>query len=333
MTVAQRSWCRILGSPRPRHGARRRRARTLSARSGRLTFALASAARAFTYIGYRKTSAGRLVLVLWRSTPPAAELSSAFRPRGLPDTPRERPRVGHSRFGKRVPALRAQLRRAPARRRRATRRAAGRHGRGPVGGDHPVRGASGARCDAGGICRVCEGRLARVPRTTTGHASVTRSTRCAKTRQALHAGSDGEAREKGVLGVRETSPDMSAPGGRLATGRARRFDSPLVGREQQLGALRSAFAERRAAPRLPSADGARAGRDRQVAPGRGVRGGARRGRDRAARPLPALRRGHHVLAADRGRARDPRAARDRPAFRVVERDDRRARCRARRRPL
>lgn len=44
----------------------------VSASSGRLTFALASAARAFTYVGYRKTSAGRLVLVLWRSTPPAS---------------------------------------------------------------------------------------------------------------------------------------------------------------------------------------------------------------------------------------------------------------------
>ena len=48
------------------------------ARSGRLTFALESPARAFTYIGYRKTSAGRLVLVLWRSTPPAASSHPRF---------------------------------------------------------------------------------------------------------------------------------------------------------------------------------------------------------------------------------------------------------------
>jgi len=48
------------------------------ARSGRLTFALASTAQAFTYVGYRKTSAGRLVLVLWRSTPPARDSHPRF---------------------------------------------------------------------------------------------------------------------------------------------------------------------------------------------------------------------------------------------------------------
>ena len=46
--------------------------------------------------------------------------------------------------------------------------------------------------------------------------------------------------EKGAKGVRETSADMSAPGTAVA-GRARRFDSPLVGRAHQLSALRAAF--------------------------------------------------------------------------------------------
>jgi predicted ATPase len=47
--------------------------------------------------------------------------------------------------------------------------------------------------------------------------------------------------EKGVLGPLEARPDMSAPE-ETTPPHARRFDSPLVGREQQLGALRSAFA-------------------------------------------------------------------------------------------
>ena len=47
--------------------------------------------------------------------------------------------------------------------------------------------------------------------------------------------------EKGVLGPLEARPDMSAPQ-ESSPARARRFDSPLVGREQQLGVLRSAFA-------------------------------------------------------------------------------------------
>ena len=47
--------------------------------------------------------------------------------------------------------------------------------------------------------------------------------------------------ENGVLGPLEARPDMSAPQ-KSSPARARRFDSPLVGREQQLGVLRSAFA-------------------------------------------------------------------------------------------
>ena len=48
--------------------------------------------------------------------------------------------------------------------------------------------------------------------------------------------------EKGVLGPPEAGSDLPAPEQLLVPARARRFASPLVGREQQLGALRSAFA-------------------------------------------------------------------------------------------
>jgi hypothetical protein len=54
----------------------------VTARSGRLTFALESAPRAITYVGYRKASSGRLVLVLWRSTPPSAGSHPRFGPAG-----------------------------------------------------------------------------------------------------------------------------------------------------------------------------------------------------------------------------------------------------------
>lgn len=54
----------------------------MTASSGRLTFALAARARAFTYFGYRRTSTGRLVLVLWRSAPPAANSQPRFGPIG-----------------------------------------------------------------------------------------------------------------------------------------------------------------------------------------------------------------------------------------------------------
>ena len=53
-----------------------------TARSDRLRFALASAPRAITYVGYRRGSAGRLVLVLWRSSPPRAGTHPHFGPAG-----------------------------------------------------------------------------------------------------------------------------------------------------------------------------------------------------------------------------------------------------------
>jgi hypothetical protein len=53
-----------------------------TAGSGRLAFALATAARAFTYLGYRRTSTGGLALVLWRSAPPAAGSHPRFGPAG-----------------------------------------------------------------------------------------------------------------------------------------------------------------------------------------------------------------------------------------------------------
>ena len=92
-------------------------------------------------------------------------------------------------------------------------------------------------------------------------------------------------------------------------GRARRLDSPMVGRERELGAARQAF-ERAVAERtchLFTVLGA-AGR-RQVAARRASSStGVGRRRTRAARPLPALRRGHHLLAAGRGVRESPATA-------------------------
>jgi hypothetical protein len=54
----------------------------VTAGPGRLTFALAGAPRAITYVGYRRASSGRLVLVLWRSTPPRVGAHPRFGPAG-----------------------------------------------------------------------------------------------------------------------------------------------------------------------------------------------------------------------------------------------------------
>ena len=93
-----------------------------------------------------------------------------------------------------------------------------------------------------------------------------------------------------------------------APGRARRFDSPLVGREGQLSSIRARVRERARESRLPPHDRPRPRRHRQVAARAGVRRRGRRRRDGAARPLPALRRGHHLLAAHRGRPGTARQA-------------------------
>jgi hypothetical protein len=49
---------------------------------GRLSFTLTGARHAFTYAGYRESSPVRPVLVLWRSTPPAARAHPRFGPAG-----------------------------------------------------------------------------------------------------------------------------------------------------------------------------------------------------------------------------------------------------------
>lgn len=54
----------------------------MTARSDRLKFALTSAPRRITYVGYRRWSPGRLALVLWRSTPPRAGAHPRFGPAG-----------------------------------------------------------------------------------------------------------------------------------------------------------------------------------------------------------------------------------------------------------
>ena len=67
----------------------------------------------------------------------------------------------------------------------------------------------------------------------------------------------------------------------------------------------------RVGARLSPVHAARARRRRQVPARRGVSGERERDRRRSARPLPALRRGHHLLAARRDPARDRRRARRR----------------------
>jgi predicted ATPase len=59
---------------------------------------------------------------------------------------------------------------------------------------------------------------------------------------SLRTRSEGELMEKGVLGPPDAGSDLPAPEQLPVPARARRFASPLVGREQPLSALRSAFA-------------------------------------------------------------------------------------------
>ena len=83
-------------------------------------------------------------------------------------------------------------------------------------------------------------------------------------------------------------------------------ESPLVGRDEQIGQLHDALDRGRDARRLPDRHRGRRRRRRQVAPRRDVPGRARRARDRPPRPLPPVRRRHHVLAArSRWPARPP----------------------------
>ena len=101
----------------------------------------------------------------------------------------------------------------------------------------------------------------------------------------------------------------SSTGERLASARcrhrgpglARRLDSPMIGREDELGRLREVFEEPFAPQTCRARDRARPGGDRQVAADERVAGGHTRRGQCASRPLPALRRGHHLLAAARTR--------------------------------
>ena len=114
-----------------------------------------------------------------------------------------------------------------------------------------------------------------------------------------------------------------------APGRARRLDSPMVGREREQTALHRVVRPRCRRARLPSVHRPRSCRRRQVAPGRRVPGRARRADDRRARPLPALWRGDYLLAPARGRPetlrrRFPLGDRRAPRRRRERRTDRRA---------
>ena len=111
--------------------------------------------------------------------------------------------------------------------------------------------------------------------------------------------------EKGVLGPPEAGSDPPTPEQLLVPARARRFASPLVGREQQLGALRSAFAsvqQNRACHLLTVLGPAGIGKSRLVEEFVSEVGAEA---TVLQRPLPPLRRRHHVLALDRDRAGDP----------------------------
>ena len=123
-------------------------------------------------------------------------------------------------------------------------------------------------------------------------------------------------------------------------GVARRLDSPLVGRAEELGVLEDAYASAVAGPRLRADGGARGRRARQDADHDGARQAPRRRGAGRPRPLSSLRAGHHVLAARRGRARGGRdRGRRRPAHGPSQavgrarRSDRSGPCRVRSRPV
>ena len=88
--------------------------------------------------------------------------------------------------------------------------------------------------------------------------------------------------------------------------RARAFTSPLIGRRPQLGTLQAAFeaaTSHRGCHLVTVLGTAGVGKSRLVEEFTGV---ARRPGDRAPRPLPSVRRGDHLLAAQRGGARPRR---------------------------
>ena len=85
-----------------------------------------------------------------------------------------------------------------------------------------------------------------------------------------------------------------------AEGFERRGDAPMIGRDAEMA--HPAGRDRRGdrGTRLPHAHGRRRRRTWQVAPHRRIHRGASRACDGHSRPMPAVRRGHHLLAASRG---------------------------------
>ena len=79
-----------------------------------------------------------------------------------------------------------------------------------------------------------------------------------------------------------------------AEGRARRLDSPMVGRERENAVAGQRVRPRRGRAGLPPVHRPRSSGCRQVPPGRGVPGRARRGRDGGRRTMPSLRGRDHV---------------------------------------
>ena len=77
----------------------------------------------------------------------------------------------------------------------------------------------------------------------------------------------------------------------------RPITTPFVGRRGELASLKAAFERAAAGSQLRTGDGARAAGYRQVAPHARSRFIARQPRAGSGRPLPAVRRGHHLLAA------------------------------------
>ena len=105
-------------------------------------------------------------------------------------------------------------------------------------------------------------------------------------------------------------PAYRLVGVREASERARRVDAPMVGRARELELLQEQLADATASRAESARHRRRRGGRRQVAPDRRVDRVAAERRYDPARALPPLRRGHHVLAARRGR---PRSGPDRGA--------------------
>ena len=123
----------------------------------------------------------------------------------------------------------------------------------------------------------------------------------------VRRGCDRTARST-LKGKARPRSDVGGGGaGRAATGRCtRRSAVPLVGRRAELRMLNTRFRRAVDRDRCVLVTVTRPGGDRQVAAPQGVHRRHRDGGDGRRRPLPAVRRGHHLLAADRDRERPRR---------------------------